>query len=837
MAADDPEHLPAGWTLQLKVQKTGRIVRYYMNLGTGKRFFCKDDLLQYVRMESTRCNKPQPTSARSKRRSEYSDIKHIPKENECYKWLPDGWVMELKTRKSGSKIGRPYKIFIDPSTGCKFLSKPEVFRYLESVKQKKCASKQERTGTHSSSKAAVISTVNDLPPGWIKETRTRKTAFGSKKDPYYMDPVSGYIFRSKRDVLRYLETGEISKYAFKQAKNDIGDEALTSTATKRQKLKQTVTRRQLFEGKASLNVCSTALPEAEAFNKRRSKRLSAEINPDGPPTAEVFQEKMMIRKGTGTKEVTSLSCSSLPKSRDSKRYQGKRILAENLMVSTPTNSLQGQNSLEREMECSYRKSMNNSSKSKNKKKLNLPRRSSKRLAGHEPELVVNWDSTKCSLKSATSKSCKSEAIPAGGLMSDGLADKASEQLKAGPVKEHANCMSTEQNLQSHGEPSNKIKACNNLAIPGDQLQNHESVKPDDGKSEPCPLFSFGSSYLDPCLEFAFRTLTGEIPVDGISDNRPVSTPAVDVLRDKILPETDIGKDRNRKTQINSIKSKNKQELNLPHRSSKRLSGLEPELVSNLIFSEQSCGNVTRNSNRPEASTGLADVVSQQLGVGHETGLAHHDSTGIISQSHVELSNKSKRDLDAQTIFEEQPQKLENEKMDTSNKSKMDLEAQTIFEGQPQKLGNEKMDTGKLEDQPQKLETEKINNENAESQFFSFGDSWSDPCLEFAYKTLTGAIPVEDNFAIQDYIQHQLASASIQNDGASGLPDLGLPSSFENDALFQFDAQEKQPVSQQNFSVNQSLLPSGNGSSPNCSSIASQQSSLEGSKGFHGKVKS
>ncbi|KAK2664635.1 hypothetical protein Ddye_003209 [Dipteronia dyeriana] len=844
-AMNDPEHLPAGWTLHLKVQKTGRKIRYYKNLVTGKRFFDKDDLLQFVGMESTQGNKPQPTNSPSKRRPEYSGTKHIPKEDECSEWLPDGWVMELRTRKSGSSIGRPYKVFIDPLTGCKFLSKPGVLRYLESVKQKKRASKQEKTstGTCSSSKAAVRSTVNDLPPGWIKETRTRKTARGIKNDPYYTDPVNGIIFRSKKDVLRYLESGEISRYAFKLAKNGIDDNTLTSTAGKRQNLKQTVTSRQPFEGKASLNECSSALPEAEAFKKRRSKRLSAEIDLNGSLTAEVFPEKMMIQKGTGTKEITSLGCSSLPKSTGSKRYQGEKILADSLPVPTPTNCLQGQDLHERGMECSSRKSLNNSSITKNKKKLNLPRRSSKRLAGHEPELVVNWDSTKCSPKIATTKSRKSEAITAGGLTSNGLSDKASEQLKVEPVKEHTNwdstkcspkiattksrkseaipaggltsnglsdkafeqqkvgpvkeltnCMSFEQNLQSHEE------ACKNLVIPGEQLQKFDSAKTDDGKSEPCPFLPIGNSNLDLCLEFAFKSLTGEIPVDA------VSAPAVDVPQDKILQENEIGKSRNRKTRINSIKSKNKQELNLPRRSSKRLSGFEPELVSNVMFNEQSCGNVTRNSSRCEATTGLADGVSQQLGDLHETtGVAHDDSTGIKCQSHGESSNKNKRDL----------------------------EVQTVFEGEPQKLENEKMDTGKPEDQPQNLETEKMNNENAESQFFPFGNSWPDPCLEFAYKTLTGAIPVEDDLTFQDYIQNQ----HVHIDGASGLSDLGMPSYFESDILFQFDAQEKPPASQQQFSVNQSLLPSGSASSPRCSSIASQQPCLEGNKGFHGKVKS
>lgn len=32
---------------------------------------------------------------------------------------------------------------------------------------------------------------------------------------YYIDPVSGYVFRSIKDAVRYLESGEIGRNAFK----------------------------------------------------------------------------------------------------------------------------------------------------------------------------------------------------------------------------------------------------------------------------------------------------------------------------------------------------------------------------------------------------------------------------------------------------------------------------------------------------------------------------------------------------------------------------------------------------------------------------------------------
>lgn len=41
---------------------------------------------------------------------------------------------------------------------------------------------------------------------------------------YYKDPVSGYVFRSKKDVLRYLESGDIGSCVFKPHRSQIQNE-------------------------------------------------------------------------------------------------------------------------------------------------------------------------------------------------------------------------------------------------------------------------------------------------------------------------------------------------------------------------------------------------------------------------------------------------------------------------------------------------------------------------------------------------------------------------------------------------------------------------------------
>ncbi|KDO55594.1 hypothetical protein CISIN_1g0013392mg, partial [Citrus sinensis] len=273
MAVKSEERLPTDWTAKFKVEKNGRKTKYYMNVRTGQKFFSKEDLLRYVKMKRTQLDEPSPTSShgkrhlensssklvakenkqensRSKRHSENRSMKPVVDENNRPDWLPDGWVVDLKTRKSGSAVGRQYKVYIEPITGCKFFSMPEVLRHLESVKNRNSECERKTTPTETSkyegtrkvstkreretTERVVVekSTVVDLPPSWTKETKIKKTARGIRKDRYFTDPVSGYVFCSKKDVFRYLETGEISKYAFKPRKRGadaselVTDEAL-----------------------------------------------------------------------------------------------------------------------------------------------------------------------------------------------------------------------------------------------------------------------------------------------------------------------------------------------------------------------------------------------------------------------------------------------------------------------------------------------------------------------------------------------------------------------------------------------------------------------------------
>ncbi|KAH9721835.1 hypothetical protein KPL70_006528 [Citrus sinensis] len=1027
MAVKSEERLPTDWTAKFKVEKNGRKTKL-------------------VAKENKQEN------SRSKRHSENRSMKPVVDENNRPDWLPDGWVVELKTRKSGSAVGRQYKVYIEPITGCKFFSMPEVLRHLESVKNRNSECERKTTPTETSkyegTRKVVVekSTVVDLPPSWTKETKIKKTARGIRKDRYFTDPVSGYVFCSKKDVFRYLETGEISKYAFKPRKRGadaselVTEEALPFPYAKRLKLDHTATRRQLFPVKESSDICSPEVMKAEVLNKRRGKEVSRLA---GAPTAEIPPEpmaKMVIDKGAETKVISNLSSSALPKLRRSKRNQGKMVFADNGPVSTPViDSLQEQRLLDSHIECSNGKTLNDMTKSAKRKKLNFPLRSSKRLVGLEPELVSNCMSIEQAPKKVTTESCKNMVISSAVLTSTGLVNKVSH-LKAGSVPELAN-VSSDVTILSSGEPLNKVKSSRSRTTPGEQLQKLKSAETSGDMSEQRVSLFFGNSYLDPCLGPAFKALIGELPVnsnlasgpvlnpaadilqetsmqttdgekrssrkthinsmqsknkqelslprrsskrlaglepemmanceslervrapkniitesckskgmtacltssslvdevsqqlkagpvlglpnrasvvlgltkcvsssrkplnkikssgnlaiiggqsaeanddksephlsltfggtnlnpcktmmgetlvDSLPDSDPVSTTA-DILTEKKLQETKVEKSNNKKTRINLKKSKNKQQLNLSRRSSKRLAGLEPELVSNSISGEQAWGNATVESCKSEAPTcektdphGLPDGVSQQSEAGHETMLAQHDLPNGVSQqveaghetmlaqhdlpngvsqqveaghetmlAQHDLPNGVSQQVEAgheTMLAQHDPTDIVTPLLESSDKSGKPLEAQTVPEEPSQKLENEKP-----EEQPQKLESERMDIENPDSQvLLPYGDSWSDPCLEFAFKTLTGAIPVDENLAIQDYFQHQLDPSDTQKDNSLAMPEFGPIKSFQTDVPHQLDTPEKQPASapQQQLPANPLPHP-GNASTPSSSSI-------------------
>ncbi|XP_042511855.1 uncharacterized protein LOC122086983 isoform X3 [Macadamia integrifolia] len=166
---------------------------------------------------------------KSKRCTKDNENQIVQVEDDVPNWLPTDWSMVIQTRKSGYRAGQKYKCYIAPFTGFKLYTKRQVFSYLKTGKLRSRASEPNERDTrmHSTESARKVvvekHTAEELPSGWIKEIKVTQLADRTRRDLSYIDSVTGYEFRSKKDVFRYLESGDVGKCASMPKKRQIGD--------------------------------------------------------------------------------------------------------------------------------------------------------------------------------------------------------------------------------------------------------------------------------------------------------------------------------------------------------------------------------------------------------------------------------------------------------------------------------------------------------------------------------------------------------------------------------------------------------------------------------------
>lgn len=695
--------------------------------------------------------KSEPTNRQIRSSTKCNSKQTVEKSNERPEWLPDGWNVDFRTRRSGANMGHGYKCYINPS-GNKFYSKPEVLRYLETVNSNSCTSNKEeickgndaiekftakdlppgliteikiRKGSNGNRIDLDViekSSAEDLPPGWITEAKVRKGGNGNRKDLFYVDPASGYVFRSKKDALRYLKSGDINTCVLKPFKRHIEDEdKITPSSTgKKQKVKHSATKRQLFvdandlkKGQVvtdSSGMMVAPVPLSEPLVTNQSLENAVPHTPEMKKTSDPddVQEKNRVvhvlehasKKNHGNRSLFKTKESNVAR-RVSRRLSGaepdqltnvdneqtlqvsKRNLRKSrsdLDTDLTNKSFQQLNGV-LEIEPSHKMQgevLLNSDKSSNKKEQQILCRTSKRLAGFEPEL---------------NGSISNERAPEYSKKSKGKATATFQQSDGRPIMELADHASI------NGESSNKgRKFPETRPITCDQLKKFDDEEMNnDEKSEPEQSLAFHYSWSDPCLEFAIQTVTSALPAEDSVGNLPARVSETDMFAKNKLVEGISGSSSAKNSSVNSKKSKNKKELTRPRRLSKRLAGNEPEILP----TEKAIEYAARKScnEKPAATAILINEVSGHLHAREESKLIVQESDRLKTLC-GESSSKSEKSYDTQTVTDEQ------------------------------------------------LQAANVDDNKSDPQFPSpFGDSWSDPCLEFAIKTLTGSLPVEAPAAI------------------------------------------------------------------------------------------
>ncbi|KAL2342781.1 hypothetical protein Fmac_004066 [Flemingia macrophylla] len=629
-----------------------------------------------------------------------SKQQNTEKANERPEWLPDGWNMEVRTRKSGVHMGSVYKVcYIDPLKGYKFFSKPEVLRYLETAKDNNCTSKKgkkssnihsptdngctskketKRSDIHfpdkngctskkekkssnmhppndssctskkekkcsnmdspndnsctskgkKSSKMHPLtdnsctsknekkcsnmdspndnsctskgkksskmdsptdvvvekSIVEDLPPGWVKELKIRKNGNGIRKDPFYIDPVSGYVFRSKKDVLRYLESGDIHSCAFKPSKRQIQDEDNLTPPTddaKKQKLKHCAPKQQISAATKVLDKSFLELLDANSSRKGKTANVPSGrmVTSVGMAESVVKMHSLEDENSSEMKKTSDPGSSALLKDKSLK--ESEKALS--------TDDVQGKEHVVNMTENDNQKNRSNHSISKNRKEFNVGHRSSPRFSGSKPVQLTNNVINEQTLQVPKRNMRKSRNPPDVSISEEQAVSKeqphqqgtdrvvdnkpeirissnkssnkkdyhlprrASKRL-AGIEHNATNSISCEEApkyrskrskdevkvelQQNEGVTHAPItgKSANKRKKSEPQLEKSENEEMDDEKSEPPLSFAFHYSWSDPSLESAINTLTGVLPP---VDTKPTTVSETD--DQKTLVGDDMGR--------------------------------------------------------------------------------------------------------------------------------------------------------------------------------------------------------------------------------------------------------------------------------------------------------
>ncbi|XP_057477072.1 uncharacterized protein LOC130764773 isoform X1 [Actinidia eriantha] len=293
-----------------------------------------------------------------------------------------------------------------------------------------------------------------LPPGWTVEVRVRKNG---KKDKCYTDPTNGFEFFSKPEVFRYLNN--------------------TETSHSKSKGKRKRSR------KLSAINSSPVAEELKLVDVREKGQVTGDQSSE--LAGDLKDEKSLESCTVAGTEGTSGSFVNLPEATDLEQREKSNPITGFIGLVCVSGNKRMQLGL---------------NKLKNKKKPDLPRRASKRLAGIEVGPILELKTNNPIRRASARRLHEAEASTAGNLRDSAAPEDCAEKRE------------TEANADEKLEQPIALPP-ENLSIPKEHMVQVETdKKPDEEPGSPLNL-SMKDLWMDPCIEFAIKTLTGGIPIE------------------------------------------------------------------------------------------------------------------------------------------------------------------------------------------------------------------------------------------------------------------------------------------------------------------------------------
>ncbi|KAK9716535.1 hypothetical protein RND81_06G239800 [Saponaria officinalis] len=777
VSKNQPNWLPSDWKLQIKL-KSSRKFKCYVHTKTNQKFYSRLAVLRYLKKGSVANDHSDATRKHAAMISQEQEVQ-LGVADDSLKGLPAGWTVEEKIRQSGTRKGTPYKCFTDPTSGIKFYSKPEVYRHLQLQSTQNRAGvsgREERRATrHSSSNRPV-----DKSRALEFDVEPRVSTRSSKA-------IASARLSSGKEELNMSENSKITasdRLSSGKKEPNVSQNSNTTSSRRLSSRKK--------EPNASENSKTMVTTRQSSGKKESNVSQNQKTNPHRKPSPERKEPNVSQNpKTTGTTPSRRLS-SGEQKPNVSQNPKTTETTPSRRLSSGEQKPNVSQNPKTAETTPSRRLSSGEKKPNVSQNPKTTETTPSRRLSLGKKKVVVENTVDK-DLPSGWIKEMRKRFRGTKAVRTDpfyfhpgsGIVFRSKREvlcyLDTGEISRHAywrrNNVDREELATEKISPTPLVKS---VSTTNSKKRKEIFAGEETSKGSPSSMseeaavkrITRSSSRVTPASVGEVKpdqsSLSPEVQDDnGKSRNlTPLamelpSTPAMNISTAEKTVAVPLKSCSNKKAETTKRKSKDKNLLSSTSRSSKRLAGIDAQPVFHSIPIE----HALRATKQSALDVPTAIVLETEEPQKNSDSLMQN-APPVFSETEAVFSETEVVDVPPMNT-EQPPEKstdhpIPNGKPDALTGSEIEMSmpgCPVVPEEEPSSIARKTEQSG--------------------SEFSFPPPLWSDPCLEFAYKTLTGAIPLDDNLAIEDYIQYQLHTSKQSNDFQS-LPDIDMGSFPQND---------------------------------------------------------
>ncbi|CAH2070260.1 unnamed protein product [Thlaspi arvense] len=546
------------------------------------------------------------------------------------------------------------------------------------------AERKVKTSAKKNGRKVIVekSAAEGLPEGWIKKlVISNRSGRKSRRDPFFIDPKGEYIFQSFKAASRYVETGDLGVYARKLKESDIDDDDDSGNGKNVLHLESAD---DLLENEKSID-------SYVRNSKRRNLSSSDEHSENSKMNPDLSIEASQVLEGLGKKEEAKDTIEKQPIAKRVTRSQAKASKSEedvDLKREKPSSS--------------NAKSRSASSQSPEKKSVVKE----KEVRGSTEKQIT-----------------RSKATVKKKELTDNVARRASKRL-AGIELEPTPELKTRTKAQRVVPPDNVEQPVSLAATDGlkktDMPLTEEVAKSYSEHSSPEPNgIATSSNHVSTEMEVQIEKISKPVARNGSGDKKKMKAPLV-ISEFELNPVFHLDGYRE-KEEMSPVSPLSRQASTTKREKTpagKRLGRSSPK-TSKVTSPKAAAISPLRSShkgNKPSNDSFQSSVVKGTYSGGVMENNTTNNSFSFSSSS---AFDSTLADLWKDPCIAFAIKTLTGESISSdpnNNNHHAEQKGAAFFPETPEKPG-------------------------LSSESLCMEDIWNDPCIDFAIKTLTGAIPI------------------------------------------------------------------------------------------------